>query len=121
MQSRGLGLDFTDWRRQMAVGGVAALLMTPAVLAIQSLAVRIWPPHKHPVEDMVLKEFTPGVALLAVVSTMVLAPMIEELLFRGVVQRWLTRLLGDRPAVVRERRLTRACWTIQTDGWSKTR
>ena len=70
--------------------------MTPAVLAIQSLAVRIWPPRKHPVEDMILEEFTPGVAVLAILSTMILAPMIEELLFRGIVQRWLTRLFSDR-------------------------
>jgi membrane protease YdiL (CAAX protease family) len=91
-----LGLDLTNWREQMAVGGVAALLMTPAVLAVQSVAIHIWPPHAHPVEDMLLEQFTAGVAVLAIVSTMILAPMIEELLFRGVVQRWLTRLLGDR-------------------------
>ncbi|MGC8644128.1 MAG: CPBP family intramembrane glutamic endopeptidase [Isosphaeraceae bacterium] len=90
------GLDLSNWREQMAVGGVAALLMTPAVLAVQSIAIRIWPPHSHPVEDMLLEEFTAGVAVLAVFSTMILAPMIEELLFRGVIQRWLTRLLGDR-------------------------
>ena len=81
-----LGLDFRNWTGQMAVGGVAALLMTPAVLAIQSLAVRIWPPHKHPVEEMILDEFTGRVAILAVASTMILAPMIEELLFRGIIQ-----------------------------------
>ncbi len=92
-----LGLDFKNWKGQMVVGGVAALLSTPAVLAVQSLAVRIWPAHKHPVEDMILDEFTAGVAILAVLSTMILAPMIEELLFRGIVQRWLTRLFTDRP------------------------
>jgi membrane protease YdiL (CAAX protease family) len=92
-----LGLNFENWKKQMSVGAVAALLMTPAVLAIQSLAIRIWPPHKHPVEDMILEQFTVGVALLAVVSTMILAPLIEEILFRGVVQRWLTRLLCATP------------------------
>jgi membrane protease YdiL (CAAX protease family) len=91
-----LGLDFKNWKAQMAVGAVAALLMTPAVLAIQSLAVRIWPPHKHPVEDMILEEFTAGRAILAVLSAMILAPLIEELLFRAIVQRWLTKLFCGR-------------------------
>jgi membrane protease YdiL (CAAX protease family) len=87
-----LGLVFHNWKGQMAVGAVAALLMTPAVLAIQSLAIKVWPSHKHPVEDMILEEFTPGNAIVAVLSAMVLAPMIEELLFRAIVQRWLTGL-----------------------------
>ena len=44
---------------------------------------------------MVLEQFTLGIALLAIVSTVVLAPMIEEMLFRGIVQRWLVQLVGE--------------------------
>ena len=36
-----------------------------------------------------LGSFSPGSLCWPIVSTMVLAPMIEELLFRGIVQRWL--------------------------------
>jgi membrane protease YdiL (CAAX protease family) len=90
-----LGLSFKDWRRQMAVGVVGAFLMTPAVFAVQSLAVRVWPPQKHPLEDMVRDEFTIGVAILALLSAMILAPVIEEMLFRGVLQRWLSKVVGD--------------------------
>jgi len=90
------GLTLVDWKRQMAVGGAAALLMTPAVYAIQSLAVRVWKSQQHPVEEMVLGKLSLGIALLAIVSTVVLAPMIEELLFRGIVQQWLTKLTGQR-------------------------
>ena len=46
---------------------------------------------------MVLENLTPGVAALAILSTMVLAPMLEELLFRGVFQRWLNRFVEERP------------------------
>ncbi len=91
-----LGLSLANWRRQLAIGVAAALLMTPAVIAIQIVAVQVWRSNKHPVEEMVLDSFSPGIALLAVVSTMVLAPMIEELLFRAIVQRWLTRFAGPR-------------------------
>jgi membrane protease YdiL (CAAX protease family) len=88
------GLSLENLKEQVTVGAGAALLMTPPVLAIQSLAVRVWHSQKHPVEQMVLDRFSPGIAILAVISTIILAPMIEELLFRGIVQRWLTRLLG---------------------------
>src|SRR5262249_49881930 len=90
------GLSLLRWKRQMAIGVGAAFLMTPAVYAIQSLAVRIWKSRQHPVEQMVLDQFSIGIAILAMGSTVVLAPMIEELLFRGIVQRWLTRALGNR-------------------------
>ena len=46
---------------------------------------------------MVLQKFTVGVAILAVLSTMVLAPLIEELLFRGIFSAWLGRFVEDQP------------------------
>jgi membrane protease YdiL (CAAX protease family) len=92
-----LGLHRQEWPRQMGIGVRAAMLMTPLVCAIQYAAIRIWTPKTHPVEQMVLEKLTVGVAILAVLSTMVLAPWIEELLFRGVFQRWLGRLVEDRP------------------------
>jgi membrane protease YdiL (CAAX protease family) len=93
-----LGLSLNDWRRQMIVGVRAAMLVTPAVYAVQSLAVHIWQSQKHPVEQMILEKFAVGAAILAVLSTMVLAPMIEELLFRAIVQLWLNRLVSAQPS-----------------------
>jgi membrane protease YdiL (CAAX protease family) len=98
-----LGVSFEGWRRPVATGVVAALLMTPGVYAVQSLSVRVWQPQTHPVEEMVLDNFTVGAALMAVVSTMLLAPMIEELLFRGVLQGWLSRLFSDRSSMHADR------------------
>jgi membrane protease YdiL (CAAX protease family) len=89
-----LGFQTLAWRRQLAIGAGSALVLTPGVYAIQSLAVRLWRPRAHPVEEMVLERFTLEVALLALVSTMLLAPLIEEMLFRGVLQRWLWSLFG---------------------------
>jgi membrane protease YdiL (CAAX protease family) len=106
-----LGLHCKEWPRQMGIGVRAAMLMTPPVCAIQFLAVRIWRSQTHPVEQMVLEKLTPGVAILAVLSTMVLAPLIEELLFRGILQRWLGRFVEDRPLPTT---------TIQENGWSAT-
>jgi len=92
-----LGLYRQEWPRQMGIGVRAAMLMTPPVWAIQFLTVHIWRYQAHPVEQMVLEKLTVGMAILAVLSTMVLAPWIEELLFRGIFQRWLGRLVEDRP------------------------
>lgn len=92
-----LGLHRQEWPRQMGIGVRAAMLMTPPVCAIQFLTVHIWRSQAHPVEQMVLEKLTVGVAILAVLSTTVLAPWIEELLFRGIFQRWLDRLVEDRP------------------------
>ena len=92
-----LGLHRQEWPRQMGIGVRAAMLMTPPVCAIQFLTVQIWRSQPHPVEQMVLEKLTVGVAILAVLSTMVLAPWIEELLFRGIFQRWLGRLVEDPP------------------------
>lgn len=90
-----LGIDLTDWKRQVGWGVWSAMIIIPAVIAIQSLAVRVWPSQKHPVELMVMEQFTPGVALLALLSTVLLAPILEEMLFRGVIQHWLCRLLRE--------------------------
>ncbi len=103
----------------MGIGVRAALLMTPPVAAIQFLAVRIWRSQAHPVELMVLEKLTPGVAILAVLSTMVLAPLIEELMFRGILQRWLGRFVEDRPLPAATRPVI-GCSTTAENGWSAT-
>ena len=89
-----LGLHAKACSRQMAVGIRYALLMTPVVYAVQSVAIRVWRRQEHVVEQMILDKFTLGAAVLAVLSTMVLAPLTEELLFRCIIQRWLSGLLG---------------------------
>jgi membrane protease YdiL (CAAX protease family) len=90
-----LGLYWKAWPRQIGTGVRAAMLMTPPVCALQFLTTRIWRSQTHPVEQMVLEKLTTGVATLAVLSTVVLAPWIEELLFRGIFQRWLERFVDD--------------------------
>jgi len=84
-----LGLSLTGWERQAAVGAVATLIAAPAVYSIQFAALRIWKSNAHPLERMLRKEFNSvGVADLAVLSAVILAPIVEELMFRGLLQRW---------------------------------
>lgn len=92
-----LGLSWRDWPTQVRVGAAAALLTVPVVYVVQALSVQIWKVREHPVQKMMEDEFGVEVAVLALVSTVVLAPLVEESLFRGVIQGWLTRLLSGPP------------------------
>ncbi len=86
---RDLGLSFSGWERQAAVGVVATMIAAPAVYAIQFASLRIWKANAHPLEKMLRKEFDSlGVADLAVISAVILAPIVEEMMFRGLLQRW---------------------------------
>ena len=75
----------------MAIGAAAALLMTPAVYAIQSLAVRIWKYQHHPVEELVLGKFSFGIATAG--DRFHRRPGADD---RGIALPW------DRPAMARQ-------------------
>jgi membrane protease YdiL (CAAX protease family) len=51
---------------------------------------------------MISKEFSAGIAGLAFMTAVILAPMFEELLFRGLLQSWLETLFERRaiPATI---------------------
>jgi len=94
---RDFGLSFEGWERQAACGLVATLIAAPLVYAIQFGVVRIWEPKAHPLMTMMFEEFSVGVGALAIVTAVILAPMFEELAFRGLLQSWLVGAL-DRGA-----------------------
>ncbi len=102
---RDLGLSLEGWRRQVAAGVVTVLLLMPFVFAVQYLAVRALGPFdekfRHPVEKMLRKEFSSEVAVLAFLSAVVLAPLAEEMMFRGIFQSWLVDLLDRFGKILR--------------------
>jgi membrane protease YdiL (CAAX protease family) len=86
---RDLGLSFRGSAMQLAVGVVATLAATPLVYSIQVGAIRFWQPRQHELQKMLTEEpLGWGIASLAIVSAVILAPIFEELMFRGLVQRW---------------------------------
>jgi membrane protease YdiL (CAAX protease family) len=56
------------------------------------LAQKVVTKSDHPVETMLRGDLSPSTVVLAFVSAVVLAPLAEELLFRAVLQGWLTQL-----------------------------
>ncbi len=94
-----LGFSWKSWPRQIGVGVAAALLTTPAVYAIQALASQYWEVNDHDVQKMMAETMSPGMAAFALFSTVLLAPLVEESLFRGVLLGWLTRIFTTPPFV----------------------
>jgi membrane protease YdiL (CAAX protease family) len=97
---RDLGLSLAGWRRQVAVGTVALLLLLPIVYTVQFACVKYLDVPRpedraHPVEKMLREELTGGLAYLAVLTAVILAPILEELLFRGIIQSWLIKAMND--------------------------
>jgi membrane protease YdiL (CAAX protease family) len=104
-----LGLSFKDWRRQVTVGVVAILMLLPIIYVVQALCVRYLdvPDAKdraHPVQKMIQEDPTGPIAYLAVLTAVLLAPAFEELLFRGILQTWLIRVLDDIHLALRRKR-----------------
>jgi membrane protease YdiL (CAAX protease family) len=93
-----LGLSGRRWWRPAAQGLVGMLIATPAVWLIQMAAITVWEPRGHPLEKMLREQFTVDVAYLAVLSGVILAPIAEEILFRGIIQPWLIKVLTRRAA-----------------------
>ena len=57
-----------------------------------SRSTRVWESNAHPLYKMISDEFSPGVAQLAFLMAVIVAPVFEELLFRGILQSWLVSL-----------------------------
>jgi membrane protease YdiL (CAAX protease family) len=102
---RDFGLSWRGWWREAAVGIVAVLFLMPIVYVIQAACLTFlgMPDHerekfKHPLEKMLREDFTPGIASMAFLTAVILAPAFEELFFRGLIQSWLIKAF-DRLAL----------------------
>ncbi|AGA29909.1 CAAX amino terminal protease family [Singulisphaera acidiphila DSM 18658] len=95
-RARLADLGIARWRLgpQFLVGTLVFFLVSPFVYALNGLAILIWKPESHPLEKMIRNESSMGIAELAVLSAVLLAPATEELIFRGVIQRWLSKIFN---------------------------
>ena len=73
------------------MGVLTFLAMTPLTLTVYFLAVHILGHEQHPLERLIRQGFAPWEWALLVFMTVVGAPLVEELVFRGVLQGWLGR------------------------------
>ena len=90
-----LGYDRSRIVGDLKTGAIAFALVAPVVYGIQA-AFMHWIPYKHP-----LISAAPRHAVLVAISGIVVAPVFEEFMFRGVLQGWLEKL---EAAIVSRRR-----------------
>ncbi len=97
-------------------GAIAFAMWAPLVWGVQAVLLDwLQVEYKHPTVDAIRKNPQALVLIPSWISAVVCAPIIEEVLFRGVLQGWLQRLnvrpalgwdrllLGDRPGTEAER------------------
>ena len=66
--------------------------LVPWIYGLYFAALRVWTPTKHPMEVMMRADQTPTTLIISALSAVVLAPIAEEVLFRGALLGWLTKL-----------------------------
>lgn len=96
--SKARAIDFGLARnrvgRDVMLGILTAIFCLPLVYSVQFMAILVWPPTAHPLQEMLFEERSPWVMVLAFFSAVIFAPAAEELLFRGILQGWLEKRFG---------------------------
>ena len=91
-----LGLSWSGWWRQAAVGVVAMLITTPVVFLVQSGRFRSGD-HVVILWRRCCANISRSMwATLRIVTGVILAPMLEEMTFRAIFQGWLIRWMRRR-------------------------
>ena len=97
---RDFGIGRGDLLRQIPRGIVAYPLLAPLVFGVMMASVLCWGKTNHPLENAIVQDKSPGMVAILVLAGVVLAPLAEELIFRGVLLGWLTRLAVGEKRVV---------------------
>jgi membrane protease YdiL (CAAX protease family) len=90
-----LGLSLRELGKNILRGALAVPLVIPVIYIVFNLALLVFPKNTHQLETMIRTNPDRATVGLAFLSAVVLGPMAEELLFRGVLQGWLTRLFAQ--------------------------
>jgi membrane protease YdiL (CAAX protease family) len=92
-----LGIHASRWRQGLVLGAVAWLMGAPFIHAVHALAAwlnRLFQEAPAPRHDLVVmleqRATAPDWALLILLAVL-LGPLTEEFIFRGVIQRWAGR------------------------------
>ena len=96
---RDLGVEAAGAGSRFRQGVVAYFLLAPCVFALMLIAVWIWGKTNHPLQDAFTSHPSPATVAVLVFAAVIMAPLSEELVFRGVLLGWLTKVAlggGDR-------------------------
>jgi membrane protease YdiL (CAAX protease family) len=85
---RDLGLDFSRFGDDVRLGVLAFGVIVVPVYAIQTL-LTVWFKYEHPVMEMMKSRPDAVTYVCAGVAAVIVAPIVEEFIFRVVLQGWL--------------------------------
>lgn len=97
-----LGLSGPNIGRQISIGIRGAFLISPWVYLVNVVANLIFYANPHEVMKMLDNHLDQSTAILAGVSAVILAPLAEEVLFRGMLLGTLIRMSRKVPATDRQ-------------------
>ena len=75
----------------IVLGFLAGVMVIPFILLFQSIITR-FSPYKHDTLEMLADKPTMWVIAASWLSAVIVAPICEEIIFRGVLQGWLQRI-----------------------------
>ncbi len=85
-----VGFGIRAWGKHLAIGVVAAVAVLPLVYALMAVvSIGMDNTYKHPLLEAMKSDGSMNAYLLAVVSAALIAPVVEEFLFRVLLQGWL--------------------------------
>jgi membrane protease YdiL (CAAX protease family) len=85
------GLSWARWPANFKLGLVAFLIVTPLVYAIYVLATFVFPQSKHHLELLGKQNIELWEWALLAFQAAIAAPLLEEIVFRGILLGWLRR------------------------------
>ncbi len=95
------GMDLADWRGQVALGlGGFLAAWAPVLLVLFATRPLRTDDRQHPLLRLLKEDPSGGTLVLAVLAAVLVAPLVEELLFRVVVQGALTQRIPPRGAIL---------------------
>lgn len=101
---KDLGINPSRTVYDFRCGALAFLASLPLVYGLQAIVLD-WIKYKHQIIDVVEKAQSPATYIVTAISAIVAAPLVEEFLFRVLLQGWLEKLelsiaVRLRPAVL---------------------
>jgi membrane protease YdiL (CAAX protease family) len=94
--ARDFGFSWREMWSDLRLGLIAFVMLAPPVYALQGLLVYFWKQSKHPVMEMFKDAPDAGFFAVLFVSAAIVAPIVEELLFRVLLQGFLEKAYSFR-------------------------
>lgn len=113
-----LGVTTRTLRANICLGYFAWLLVTPLLLLLFWAVLQSDEREPHQLERLLEATPTFGTWMLVLAAGLIVAPVLEELLYRGVAQPWLSRQPWAADCLVGALFLL-LCWKVTSEWWDR--